>query len=289
MTDRPSRFVRSPDWLGMRLVIAAIVVALLGGPVHAEVQGTALGYGEFYEAGYAGGATGLVGSGAKAHSMFGMSFYERRGLVAKTIVGAPVFLIMLMVPAGKTSYLGRSSVHYYDIEQGYVGSTHTDYYLYTESQTDRDRKNRDIDSAVGAIASWPMTFTAEVVHEKLGSDVNGWFVALLPLGLMPRRGSGGPPILIDVGVSAGHLDPPRDEPMARDFDELAFALDVTFPVVRYFQLDIRQRVNFLGGHRGSFGGTVNLGNRVYARGGVGVDWAELSRPLGFRVEGGVRF
>ena len=77
--------------------------------------------------------------------------------------------------------------------------------------------------------------------------------------------------------------------MSPEFDEVALAVDITVPLVRYVQVDLKQRLNFVDGHRSSAGLTLNLGNRAYVRAAASADLAELSRPLGWRVEGGMRF
>jgi hypothetical protein len=98
----------------------------------------------------------------------------------------------------------------------------------------------------------------------------------------------GPPILIDIGVSAGQLRSALD-PSAREFDEFALALAIEVPVTRYAQIDLAQRLNLLDGHRTSAGLTINLGNRAFVRGTATIVADDTSRPLGIYGEGGFRF
>jgi hypothetical protein len=275
----------------MRALILSVPLLLVAARARADAlptQGTALDYGEYYELGFTGSETALVGDGGRVQ-LFGLHFYERGGPIAKFLVGAPILIVLALgSQSGSTDYLGSSRTDFYTTSGNYVGSSQTDYYRYTPPSAEQVAQGQAAaDAVIGGLGHWAMAFDMDIYDAKLGSKASGLVAGLFPFSLMPRLGSGGPPLVIDLGLSAGHIGAPSGG--GSTYTELALAVDLEIPIVRYLQIDLKQRLNALGGQRASFGLTANLGNRAYLRGAGSVEWNALSRPVGFSVEGGVRF
>lgn len=254
---------------------------LFFGPVGATL-GNAVYRGTFYELGYSYAATPWLGDGAV---LSGLVFHENRGAILNSF---------LAVVGGMSAAASRR-------EAVYTGSDDT--YDYYRGLTAEERANDDariagmMDNAASVASDRPLSMTAHLWHEDLGSSMNGGQIDFTWAFWIDAWSRG---IVIEPGLGFAYAELHRDSGTnvvgGKDgtYGWFGAELDLRIPILPFVGIVSHGTLGFSGDRQLalSVGLEGTLGNRFVLRGlvqtgSIKVDKERIS-GTGLQLELGVR-